>query len=234
MKIVFSWDDGALEDKKLFELHEKYEIPGMFFVPTKNREGREVITPEMMRKAESDYVKFGGHTENHTYLTDIPFSDVDEEIVRNKEYLEYELGHKVQHFCLPGGKYNNEILNMVYRYYETVRTADSMNFIYKSGPLKPALHFFPRGAKSLFGNAIRNHSYMQAAYVVAHYNMEYFELLNKIIENEQKNKNSVVMIWGHSWELEQYQLWTKLEKLMASEIVQKNKIPYEKAFEQGK
>lgn len=30
MKIAFSWDDGALEDRKLFELHEKYEIPGMF------------------------------------------------------------------------------------------------------------------------------------------------------------------------------------------------------------
>lgn len=30
MKIIFSWDDGALEDQKLFELHEKYKIPGMF------------------------------------------------------------------------------------------------------------------------------------------------------------------------------------------------------------
>ena len=72
MKIAFSWDDGALEDQKLFELHEKYEIPGMFFVPTRNREGREVVTPEIMRIAESRYIRFGGHTENHTYLTSIP------------------------------------------------------------------------------------------------------------------------------------------------------------------
>lgn len=36
MKISFSWDDGTLEDQKLFELHEKYRIPGMFFVPTRN------------------------------------------------------------------------------------------------------------------------------------------------------------------------------------------------------
>ena len=49
MKIVFTWDDGALEDLKLFELHRKYNIPGMFFVPNFNKEGREVLTPEMIR-----------------------------------------------------------------------------------------------------------------------------------------------------------------------------------------
>jgi hypothetical protein len=60
MKTAFSWYDEALEDRKLFELHEKYEIPGMFFVPTRNREGRDVLTPQMMREAESKYVGFGG------------------------------------------------------------------------------------------------------------------------------------------------------------------------------
>ena len=25
MRICFTWDDGALEDQKLFELHQKYE-----------------------------------------------------------------------------------------------------------------------------------------------------------------------------------------------------------------
>lgn len=87
MKIIFSWDDGALEDQKLFELHEKYKIPGMFFVPTFNREGRKVLTKEMIRSSESEYVQFGGHTQNHTYLTSIPLEDVEEEVLLNKNYL---------------------------------------------------------------------------------------------------------------------------------------------------
>lgn len=231
MKIIFSWDDGALEDQKLFELHEKYEIPGMFFVPTRNREGRQVLTPDMMRKAESDYVAFGGHTENHTYLTEIPIDKAKIEIVQNKQYLEYELGHEVRHFCFPGGRYNDEILELVYQCYATARTADSMNFSYRGGPLKPTLHFFPRGSRSLLGNALRNHSYRQAAYVAGHYDMPYFELLGELIKNEQARKESIVVIWGHSWELEQYQLWPQIQALMESEIVQKNKMPYIKAFE---
>ena len=103
MKIIFSWDDGALEDQKLFELHEKYKIPGMFFVPTFNREGRKVLTKEMIRSSESEYVQFGGHTQNHTYLTSIPLEDVEEEVLLNKNYLQECLGHEIKHFCLPGG-----------------------------------------------------------------------------------------------------------------------------------
>ncbi|KLU66127.1 polysaccharide deacetylase [Desulfosporosinus acididurans] len=216
MKLAFSWDDGAPEDKRLFELHEKYEIPGMFFVPTRNREGRTVITPEMMRNAESQYVSFGGHTENHTYLTSIPIEDVDEEVKANQEYLENILGHEVCDFCLPGGKYNEEILKIVYRYYKTVRTADTMNFNYSGGVLKPAIHFYPRGFKSLFGNAWRNRSYSELIFLLTHPTNDYFQLVNKIIEKASKKNDNVLMIWGHSWELEKFELWDELENLFTT------------------
>lgn len=228
MKIAFSWDDGALEDQKLFVLHEKYKIPGIFFVPTRNCEGRDVITPKIMREAESKYVSFGGHTDNHRYLTQIPITDVDAEILHNKEYLEDALGHKITDFCLPGGKHNTEIVDIVYRYYKTIRTADTMNFSYRGGLLKPTIHFYPRGNKSLFGNALRNKSYAQAAYVATHYNVNYFDLVTELIEREQYNDESIIIIWGHSWELEQYQLWDDLEKIMRLDCVKNNVVEYKK------
>lgn len=231
MKIAFSWDDGALEDRKLFELHEKYEIPGMFFVPTRNREGRDVLTPQMMREAESKYVGFGGHTENHTYLTDIPIEEVDPEVLHNKMYIENVLGHEVLDFCLPGGKYDSAILDIVYRHYKTVRSADTMNFTYSGGILKPAIHFYPRGNKSLFVNAIRNRCIKQAMYVLLHCKDEYFDVISKLIENEQNNEYASIMIWGHSWEIEKYQLWDKLEDLMRSQCVRDNVVEYKKMFQ---
>ena len=214
MKLAFSWDDGALEDRKLFELHEKYSIPGMFFVPTENREGREVLTPNIIREAESPYIQFGGHTAHHTYLTCIPLENVEEEVVSNQKYLEDVLGHTVTDFCLPGGKYNDDILQIVYRHYKTIRTADTMNFRYEGGALKPSIHFYPRGIKSLLGNAARNESWAQLLYVIFHSRDEYFQLLQGLLERERKKESSIVMIWGHSWELEKYGLWEKLEIFM--------------------
>lgn len=230
MKIAFSWDDGALEDQKLFELHEKYEIPGMFFIPTRNREGREVLTPEIMREAESEYVRFGGHTENHTYLTSIPLSEVENEVLLNKVYLENVLGHEIEDFCLPGGKYTPAILNIVNKHYKTIRTADTMNFKYTGGALKPTIHFYPRGSKSLLGNAIRNQSISKGLYIALHYKMNYFELISNLFEREQDKKDSVVMVWGHGWELEKGQLWSELEKLMKQDFVKRNAVSYQDCF----
>lgn len=214
MKLAFSWDDGAMEDLKLFELHEKYQIPGMFFVPTRNKEGRKTLSSDIMRSVESEYISFGGHTVNHTYLTQIPFEMVEDEIKGNKDYLENALGHRITDFCLPGGKYTDEILKVVYKYYDTIRTADTMNFKYTDGPLKPSFHFYSRGLKSLMGNAYRHGSYGELVYLVTHPWKKYFNLMNDIIDWELKKDDSVVMIWGHSWELEIYQLWDALEMLM--------------------
>ncbi len=46
--ISFSWDDGAVEDLKLMELSQKYDIPGIFFIPCTNPE-RAVLTEENIR-----------------------------------------------------------------------------------------------------------------------------------------------------------------------------------------
>ena len=232
MRIAFSWDDGAIEDKKLFQLHDKYEIPGMFFVPTKNREGRNVLSPEDIKKAESEYVSFGGHTYNHTYLTSIPIDQVENEIVQNKRYLECILEHPINDFCFPGGKYNQEILEIVYKHFKTARTADTMNFHYETGPLKPSFHFYPRGYKSLVGNAFRNGSFDVLAYLFVHSKNDYFTIIRDIIERESSS-DKTIMIWGHSWEIEEFKLWRELENMFSylSSCKRESIVRYEAIFE---
>lgn len=214
MKLVFSWDDGALEDQRLFDLHEKYEVPAMFFVPTKNREGRKVLTPAILRSAESSLISFGGHTENHTYLTDIPLENVEQEVLSNQHYLEDVLGHPVTDFCLPGGKYNRQILEIVARHYKTIRTADTMNFRSESNLFKPSIHVYPRGHKSLLGNSFRHHSFAELAYLTARLHKDYFALIQGLLTFEHHQKDRTVIIWGHSWELEKFSLWDETEKIL--------------------
>lgn len=216
MKIVFTWDDGAPEDKKLFALHEKYEIPGLFFVPTKNCEGRDVLSPQDIREASgSPFLTFGGHTASHRYLTSVPLEEVAGELVDNKNYLEDILGTEVPHFCLPGGKYTPEILDEAFRYYRTVRTADTMNFKNQDCLIKPTFHFYHRGKKSLLGNAWRNRSYGPLVRTLLD-NGDYFSVIEHLVEYaEHAVPNAQIIFWGHSWELEKFDLWKQLESLMA-------------------
>lgn len=213
MKVAFSWDDGALEDLKLFELHEKYEIPAIFFVPSYNSEGREVLPAKDISGNKSELISFGGHTKSHRYLTRINPQEVDEEILSNKIYLEDILGEEVPHFCLPGGAYDDEILKAAYAHFKTVRSADTMNFRKPIDICKPSIHMFKRGNKSLFGNALRNMNIKDALFVLSHYTTDYFDNVYSILKRHSSD-NSTIVIWGHSWELEKYELWNQVEAMM--------------------
>lgn len=214
MRIVFSWDDGAPQDEKVFELHNKYKIPGMFFVPTSNREGIDVISPKMIRAAESKYVHFGCHTHNHTYLTDIPVGEVENEVLENKKYLEEILGHEIDHFCLPGGKYNRDILEIVSKYFRTIRSADTMNFHRNiDGLISPTFHFFPRGKISLLGNSCRHKSYRQLFKMLGIISSDYFFIIKSLVK-WSKGTDDDVIIWGHSWEIDKFGLWGELDSFM--------------------
>lgn len=232
MKIVFTWDDGALEDLRLFELHRKYNIPGMFFVPTYNKEGRDVLTPDMIHRASSDLISFGGHTVTHSYLPTIAPEDIDRELKDNRDYLSDITGKTIEHFCLPGGKYDESLLKVCYKYFKTVRTADTMNFKHNGALCMPSFHFFPRGKKSLLVNALRHMNISDVLYVAFNLSKRYFDLLQKMIEKKE-NSDAVIVIWGHSWEIEELGLWEELESLMAfiAEKYHDACVPYEKIFE---
>ena len=38
------------------------------------------------------------------------------------------------------------------------------------------------------------------------------------------------MIWGHSWEIEQYNLWDELEGLMQMDYIRNNTVKYQDMF----
>ena len=232
MKIVFTWDDGAVEDLKLIALHEKYNLPGMFFVPNFNKEGRAVISADDIKHCASSLISFGGHTKNHSYLTTVAKSDLDEEIYANQAYLSELLGTEIPHFCLPGGKYNEEVLASVYKYYKTIRTADTMNFRNEGTLIKPSFHIYPRGYKSLVGNAMRNGSNSVLLNLLMHPNRDYFETLADIVDLEKNKSSADIIFWGHSWELEEFGLWNSLEEIMKNISLnyKENCVSYDELF----
>ena len=142
------------------------------------------------------------------------------------------LGREVPHFCLPGGKYTPEILDEVYRHYRTVRTADTMNFCNEGTLIKPTFHIYPRGKKSLLGNAWRNGSYGALTQTLLH-GGDYFSAIRHLIAWADKAKpETEIILWGHSWEIEELGLRQELEGLMAhlAENYGSQCVPYDALF----
>lgn len=213
LKISFSWDDGAVEDFKIAELSAKYSIPGMFFIPEKNPE-RVVINAKQIAELHQSGFEVGAHTQSHVYLTTIPPENVYTELKNGQIYLENITGQAIKHFCLPGGFYNKAILSQAHSMFASVRTADTGN-IKHSGKnpwlIKPTFHFYDRGLKSLLFNSFK-HSPLLFQFVLKHRNKNYFEILKSFIDYlATQNADYQIMIWGHSWEIDQVGLWPKLE-----------------------
>lgn len=213
-RVCFTWDDGCPSDLKLIDLHNKYNIPGMFFVPNCNREGRPVLTKEQIRENYSSLIRFGGHTQNHIYLTELDIARAEKEVRNNQEYLESLTGEPIRHFCFPGGMYNKDLLDMVLKYYDTARTVDTVVFD-SNGPLiRPSFHLYPRGKRSLLLNSIRNKNWNAMLYFTTHHKLDYFDLICRYVEKLIKtNCDCRIIFWGHSWEIEELDLWQYIEKL---------------------
>lgn len=209
--IAFSWDDGAVEDLKLMDLSLQYSIPGLFFIPATNTE-RKVLSGENIKKIDFNGFEIGAHTYSHKYLSKLPLNEAQAEVVSGKDYLEQLLGKEVNHFCFPGGKYNRELINMTHRYFGSARTADTGALLGKESFLiRPAIHFYDRGKLSLLYNSVKNMSLVCPAIIKNLSEERYFDLLKRIIEDLNNYKGIHRMIvWGHSWEIEQFSLWDDL------------------------
>ena len=125
IEIITSWDDFKDEDVLLLNLLDKYDLPAIFYIPYK-----EIVDPEKLKLAKKVAEKFeiGGHSVNHTILTNIHNAELYSEVVDCKSKLEEELGVKVNSFCYPRGRYNDKVIAVLKKAGYTNYTRHEMIF----------------------------------------------------------------------------------------------------------
>lgn len=213
--LSFSWDDGSIHDIKMAELYNNYDLSATFFIPTKNNELKILQKSDVKSICEMG-MDLGGHTENHIYLDKIHISKVEQEILSNKFFLEDLSSKKVDIFCYPGGKFNDQIQTVVSKHFLRARTAKTMCFMnnFDKFNIDTTFHFFDRGKLSMFKNLIQNNP-LQIKDFIKTFNLNYFQSVNKLlIDLNNSQKVYKVHIWGHSWEINKYNLWKQLEDLL--------------------
>ena len=211
INISFSWDDGSIYDVKLAQLMNKYEINSMFFIPARNSENEVIAAREIKELAEMG-MDIGAHTYNHLYLTALKPENIENEIVKGKEYLENIVKSEIDWFCYPGGEYNKSITRIAKKYFKKSRTARTMRFSKQSDfNIDTSLHFYKRGLPSIIKNMCLNDPLILPN-LFGSLRLEYFDLYKNILhELSSKDENFDVHIWGHGWEIEKLNLWQELE-----------------------
>jgi len=230
-KVYFttSWDDGGIYDMKLAELLLKYGIKATFYIPIKNVEGRKTLSAKQIQEI-SQYFEIGSHTYSHVRLTSIPYHIAREEIKMGKSELEQIVGKSITAFCPPGGKWNKYILQL----------AKKENFLFLRSTGYMRMKTIKEKNNNLLHTTLQFYPHKLYTYLISIFKKVDVEGMKLILENFKGTSDwnrfsrkllykcivdgGVFHLWGHSWEIEELNLWGTLESFLKDLISEKNKI----------
>jgi peptidoglycan/xylan/chitin deacetylase (PgdA/CDA1 family) len=220
MGVVFSCsvDDGHPSDIKVAELLSKHGLQATFFIPIKNREGREVLAPPQIREIGQKF-EIGSHTYDHCYLNSVDIAEAQYQVSKGKHQLEAMLGKQVTGFCYPGGKYGPTHVAMVqatgFRYART-----TMNLCFEAGQqafeMPTTYQFYPHPRNVYLrnfakaGNWSRRHEGLRLALLHANWIERLYALFDHACEHD-----SVFHLWGHTKDIEELNAWQELDRFLA-------------------
>lgn len=120
-----TFDDGCETDLLAaapilseFEFHATFYLTAGFL----GRPG--YLSPSQARELHSRGFEIGCHSMTHPYLSDLPDAQLQNEIADAKARIEEAIGHAIEHFSCPGGRYDQRALETARRAgFRTVATS---------------------------------------------------------------------------------------------------------------
>jgi len=228
-KITTSWDDGHPLDVKLCSILKEMHVSGTIYVPIKNSEN-EVMKKDEIKNISKDF-EIGGHTYNHTILTNESTEIMVNELTKSKESLQEITNNEIISFCYPRGKYNDKVIEKVKQTgYKNGRTTE----LFRTKFLDPyEIHttiqavnrILPSKIKQIFNtnnHHIRNEM-LFSGMILKSWDKIAMKTFDHVMEN-----GGIWHLWGHSWEINRNNDWNKLKKVL--DYVQMNGKKYGAEF----
>ena len=213
--ITTSWDDGHPKDFKLAELLAKYNLPATFYIPKTNPE--HVVMEENAVVQLAQQFEIGGHTLNHVRLySNLKDGLADTEISGCFRWLKDLLGEAPVSFCFPGGVVNNEAITAAYQAgFRVLRTTELLSTAFTSThQLFPTtLQVFEHQRSAYLKNLLKRQQYKSLIWWLSMGSTtDLFKLIDLKL-GDMADNGGCFHLWGHSWEIEAYNLWNKLEMI---------------------
>lgn len=212
-RFVTSWDDGHPDDLRIAELLNKYNIPGIFYVPINNSEGRKVINAKQIYELDK-ICEVGAHTYSHTNLTTVSPQKAEEEILSGKTELEQILGREVKKFAYPHGAYNKTIKQIVknagFTSARIVRLFNVSNKSVNNLEIAPHFHFYNHPLYVYLGHVVKQRDITSLKKLPKLYDSELQKMISKTMAFFG---NRTFHLWGHGWEVKEEGTFPILESI---------------------
>lgn len=216
--VTTSWDDGHPLDLRVAELLAKYGFRGTFYVPRRNREGRSVLSRRELALLGSGF-EIGGHSFDHIRLTSVPPDEAARQVRAIKDAVENELGRSIAGFCYPGGAHDAAIRALVRAHgFRYARTIENLWLAPARDPfqLPTTLQLYRHPRSTYLKNLARGRHFLTRA-PGARVVLRGHALgdVLRVLLDRAVAAGGVFHLWGHSWELEEHDLWGELESFLA-------------------
>ena len=114
--VCITFDDGCETDwTAAAPVLREFGLHATFYV-TAGRVGTAgYMSEEQVRELDAQGFEIGCHSMTHPYLCDLGEADLKRETVDAKNRIEQIVGHEIEHFSCPGGRYDERTLEMARR-----------------------------------------------------------------------------------------------------------------------
>ena len=189
--LAFSYDDANIADRRLVEIFNRYGMKGTFHIPSawlKTKSENRITEAEINTLYDGHEVS--GHGANHLNMAQLAKDEIAQEVAEDCREWQRILGHKLTGYSYPYGAYSNEVIEVL----------KANNLIY-SRTVEHAEDFY------LPEDFMKWHPH-------AHHRDNIAELGIKFLDFKAE-KLSVLLIWGHSYEIPRENHWELIEDFCA-------------------
>ncbi len=213
-----SWDDGHPLDFRVADMLRRHGLTGTFYIPRTAPTG--VMSEAEIRQLSQSF-EIGAHTLNHVFLTQTPTLQARQEISDSRLWVQSLTGQACIMFCPPAGKFSSAHVRMIRDAgFVGLRSVEMLSLspprLHRGLLIMPTtLQAHPHKPLSLLKNFAKRFSIQNLWRYILHGNASDWPSAAASLLNLTARHGGVFHLWGHSWELEQANQWSRLDQVFA-------------------
>lgn len=112
--VLITADDGYMDDvKHILPVLKKHGMKATFYIITDRFKEPGFMNEDQVRALDQAGMDIGSHTHSHVDLTALSGAALRSEVAGSKRSLERVVGHPVQFFCYPSGRFDDAVVAAV-------------------------------------------------------------------------------------------------------------------------